>query len=160
MSSNANTDQLGASQLAALLDRVGRSYPGGIPSAAIRASSKVTPEKALRCAIIVVGAAEPLDQNLSTLAQAICTKGLRLALEDCAIVAASSESCEGQALESLMGQIAAPVVIVCGGSMAPGTLKEVGGAVVLASHALPEVAQVVDTKRRFWEHLKLIIPRL
>lgn len=151
---------MGSIQLAALLDRVGRSYPGGIPSAAIRTPPTVVSERRFRCAILAVGASDPLDQSLAALAEAICTKGLRLELEECAILAASSESCEAQALERLVAKVAAPVVILCGGSIAPGTLKEVGDSVVLASHALLEVAQVVETKRRFWEHLKLIIPRL
>jgi hypothetical protein len=160
MSSILTSYELGNAQIAALLDRVSRLYPGGIPTAALRSAQKVSTVKALRCAIIAVGVPETLDQGLSTLAQAICTKGLRLTLEDCAILGAPMESCSGEALEGLVAKIAAPVVILCGGTLAPGTVKEISGAVVLTSHALSEVAQVVETKRRFWEHLKLIIPRL
>ncbi len=147
-------------QLASLLDRVGRLYPGGIPTDAIEAGNIVRSENSPRCAIIAVGAPEPLDAVHMALAQAVCTKGLRLSLEQCAIVTAPTESPSGADLESLISRIAAPVVIVCGGAMVPGTVKELSGAVVLASHSLAEIAEVVETKRSFWEHLKLIMPRL
>jgi hypothetical protein len=155
---------VGSDQLVGILDRIGHLYPRGIPTSAIRADNSFDPQTVprwkFRCAIIAVGSSEPLDESLATLAQAICTKGLRLPLDECAILAVTSESCEGEALESLVARVAAPVVVLCGGRTIPGTLRELEGTVILSSYSLSEVACVVETKRGFWEHLKLIVPRL
>lgn len=144
-----------AQRLAGFLDRVARGYPGGIPAKAIAAGRRSAELPPKRCVLLAVGTSDTLDERLATLAHAIGAKGLRLSDEQFVVRSVHSPPVDDSALASLIEELSASVVIVCGGSASPGTQREVAGAYVLETYELTQIADNADTKRRFWEHLKL-----
>jgi len=146
--------------LAGLLDRVSRLYPFGVPKQFLKPEACQVAGEQSRCALLHVGEDLNGNQKLTALAEAICTKGLRLSLEHCVLRSVSEAELNDQGLASLVAKIGAPVVIVCKESDQAGSIEELNGAVVLTSFPLNQIVDNVDVKRKFWEHLKLIIPRL
>jgi hypothetical protein len=150
-------DQL---QLIGLLDRIARSYPGGIPIASIRKPQAIQAAQPLSCVLISLGSLSVASESTAKLAQAICEKGLRLALESCSIRNFSDETIGDEDLGFIIRETGAAVLIVCGKQGGNRGVKEFNGALVLRSYALADVAASAEIKRRFWEDLKLVMPRL
>lgn len=143
-------------QILCLLDRVLRDYPSGIPQSAIKTVVASQP----LCALLCVGCDEPLSDLLSDLAQAICTKGLRLTAEQYVIRAIPAPfDCRAH-LPEILEEIGCSYAILCGGSLKPGELSTVGGVEVLQSYDLAQISNDAALKRRFWEHLQSIIPQI
>ena len=143
-------------QILSFLDRVAQRYPAGIPKSSV--STFQAPN--YRCALLCIGAEERLCDHMSALAQAICTKGLRLSADECVIRSVPTPfDVEGH-LPSLVSELRASHVIICGGTTSPGVLQTVLGVEVLHSYQLEQVAADASIKRQFWEHLQLIIPRI
>lgn len=147
-------------QLLRFLDLQGRCYPGGIPKRLIRSAAHEQVVCPPQCALIQCGARDGLDERLSTLAGAVCTKGLRLPLERCLVRGFSGLEMSDRELETLVAEVGAPVLIICGKGLDPGRKRELQGAVVLFSYGLDQVAESGDIKRRFWEHLQTVIPHI
>ncbi len=147
-------------QLVNFLDRQARCYPGGIPKGLIRTVAREQYGSPPQCALIQLGAEDGLNERLAALAGAVCTKGLRLPLERCVIRGFSGAEIHEAELEALVAEIGAPVVIICGKGLEAGGKRELGGAVVLFSHSLDQVADSGEIKRQFWGHLQMVIPHI
>jgi|GEM_PF-1748905 len=147
-------------EICGYLDKISRLYPSGIPRSLI---PKVIPTVAAaqpRCALLYVVEEGAASEQLATLAGAICTKGLRVPLDHCVVRSVVSADIEGEGLAKLVSQVGAAVVVLCGSSLAPGEVAQLGGAVILTSFSLAQVGQNAEVKRQFWDHLKLVIPRI
>jgi hypothetical protein len=155
MSATHNTGQL-----LAILDKVARCYPGGIPRGAISAPHVQSKIAAVDCVLVALEPAGKLEERLRALAEAIGTKGLRLSAERFLVRSVPAGSFGDVELQALVPELAPKVMVVCGGGASPGTLVEVGDTLLLHSYGLSLIADSVDTKKRFWEHLKLVMPRL
>jgi hypothetical protein len=147
-------------ELYGYLDKISRLYPGGIPRSSIPEAKPEATTVKPRCALFYMTASGDAVEQLSILAEAICTKGLRVPLEQCVVRSIEAIDVTGDGLAQLVRQANSPVVVLCGSSLPAGKVSEVEGAVVLTSFSLEQVGQNADLKRQFWEHLKLVIPRI
>jgi len=144
------------SQIIGLLDRVARLYPRGVPVRAIRNTPVTLNSKSTVCLLISLGAPEGLEDSMDKLAQAICTKGLRVPIEHCSIRGWSRPDITDEELTALISETSAFKVVVCGEPDGSICVKSIGDALVLRSYALSRIASDPDIKRLFWEDLKTV----
>ena len=141
--------------LASLLDKVRSHYPYGIPKEAIVApraseqvpSAAVTP--APRCLFVVILEAPALTQAQGDLIDAICTKGLKIAREECVSVVLSTETSPTE-VQGTIERVGARLSVVLGGPAAHGTVTASKTGTVIHTHSLPSIAENVAIKREFW----------
>jgi hypothetical protein len=137
--------------LATFLDKVRNNYPYGIPREAIAAPRAVAEERtpAPRCLFVLILDTPQASASEMELLDAICTKGLKIAREECASVVLGSGASDEEISEAIE-RARAPLSIVLGSPAALGTVAASTSGVVLHSHPLPVIANDIGAKREFW----------
>jgi hypothetical protein len=160
------------------LHRIKQLYPTGVPvspntlSPSTKLNNPITAPSFSSTPKLIfireVQASESLvqgrDQQDEVLASAI-TKGLKLALDEVAVVSCSSKA--PTALGELLTEYKNTPVVVLGSNLAAqlgikrvGELLEIDGVMVLATVSLDHVIGSTEQKRTFWNHLQLILKEL
>lgn len=135
------------SELAAILDKVARNYPHGIPQNAIATPAILSTPS---CTFLLVHDSESIRETHAELIDAICTKGLKLDRTLCHVRVISDSDRD-------WGGSSSPITLVLGSSRAPGTIETIGGATCLFSHSIEEIASNPGSKREFWGHLQALL---
>jgi hypothetical protein len=148
-------------QVASFLDKVRRLYPYGVANRYIVAPAAVAADvesQQADCALLVVlQEGRSLDEERLSLIEAICTKGLRLSLDQCVVQGIP----DNQPIDAALSLLNAPVCVVFGGGTQAGRVIELEQKVVLHTYPLDRIASDGSIKREFWKQLQeSVLPRI
>jgi hypothetical protein len=150
-------DQLSATQVLALLDKVAKLYPAGIPKAAVKSPGLSSKAQDVKRVLILAMSRDSLQTAEVALAQAICSKGLKIPVEQSEIRAVSKAEISRDEIIEISRSIKCPRILVLGESHIPGAFEQIDGAHILWSYSLADIASDPTRKRDFWEQLKMMI---
>jgi hypothetical protein len=141
-------------QVASFLDKIRRLYPYGVATRYIVATAAAAPNVELEpaaCALLVVlPEGRALDDERLALMEAICTKGLKLSLDQCVVTDISDE----QPIDAALSSMNAAVCVVFGSGTQAGRVVEINQKVVLYTYSLDRIASDGAIKREFWKQLQ------
>lgn len=151
------TDQLSATQVLALLDKVAKLYPAGIPKAAVKSPDLSSKAQDAKRVLILALSRDSLQTSEVALAQAICAKGLKIPVEQSEIRAISKAEISRDEIIEISRSVKCPRILVLGASRIPGAFEQIDGAHILWSYSLADIGSDPTKKRDFWEQLKVMM---
>jgi hypothetical protein len=154
------TEPLSTPRILAMLDRIVKLYPGGIPRGLIKQTSSVAASPSGKKLVLLIESAREIEADGRALAEAICSKGLKLPLEQCEVLCLSEERLSLEGIKEISSQFGCRAVLILGAKKPAGQFERFSDRVALWSHSLKEIASEPSKKREFWEHLKSLIPIL
>jgi hypothetical protein len=154
------TETLSTPQILGLLDRMAKLYPAGIPKNAIKKAPPATIMVSNKKLVLIAQSEKPLKDDERSLAEAICTKGLKLPYEQCEILSLGADKLSIEVLNELSAKFLCRAILILGADKPVGTVETFNTTLTLWSYSLSEIASEPAKKREFWEQLKRVISAL
>jgi hypothetical protein len=142
----------------AYLDRIMGHYPAGVAVASIirpQVAEQVVAsgEQLARCLVFVVcDGEEGLAESETAMLEAICVKGLRLAMSQCVVRHVPKGSAVEGLLEREIKDLTPAVALVFGSGAFEAT--PMGATAILRTYSLGELAQSAERKKQLWKEIQ------